>query len=149
MGFASMIAQLVQQGYSDYMSYGEDKMRIELAERNAAIKEQEAKSIEKTTGFAQSRSAEAGERISQTQQTQIGASGGVSSLGTSRLAQATQRSENELKTSMIGYEGSLAASRARSEAEAYRLEAKIGKFRNETRSRFWTGGTSGNLWGNG
>lgn len=132
------------QLYGGYSTYEEGKDEAKLAKYNAAVKEQEAKSIEAKTKFAQMRAAEAGERTQQELETNIGASGGVSTLGSPLLAAAIQASENELKTFIIGQEGQTGAARARSEAEGYRMEGKMARARGRsalTGSLIGAGGT--------
>jgi len=132
------------QLYGGYSAYEEGKDEAKLAKYNAAIKEQEAKSIEAKTKFDQMRAAEAGERTQQELETNIGASGGVSTMGSPLLAAAVQAAENELKTFIIGQEGQTEAARARSEAEGYRMEGRMARARGKsalTGSLIGVGGT--------
>lgn len=132
------------QLYGGYSAYEEGKDEAKLAKYNAAVKEQEAKSIEAKTKFEQMRAAEAGERTQQELEANIGASGGVSTLGSPLLAAAVQASELELKNLLIGQEGQTEAARARSEAEGYRMEGRMARARGRsafTGSLIGAGGT--------
>lgn len=132
------------QLYGGYSAYEEGKDEASIAKYNAAVKEQEAKSIETKTKFEQMRAAEAGERTQQELEANIVASGGVSTLGSPLLAAAVQASELELKNLLIGQEGQTEAARARSEAEGYRMEGRMARARGRsafTGSLIGMGGT--------
>lgn len=96
-----------------------------MAEYNAKVAEQQAKTEELRSQYESRRQAEAAERYKSELAAGIGASGVVSSEGTPLLIQARQAAEAELDNLMIGYEGQTAASRARSQAALDKMQAGI------------------------
>ena len=112
--------------WSGFLGASEKKSQKALAKYNALLAEKQAKAIEERTKFQMSRQAKAGERLIGHQTAALGASGmamGAGGVGDEILAE--QRSELELENLMIGYEGLLEASQARSQAAAYRMQAKM------------------------
>ena len=111
---------------SGFLGSREKKAEKALAKYNAALMDKQAKEIEERTRFQLVRQAEAGEREIGFLRTTLGASGmvaGAGGVGDELLAE--QRSELELESLLIGYEGRLEASQARSGAGAYRMQAKM------------------------
>jgi len=95
-----------------------------IAEYNAQVKEQEARQTEARSRFESIRQAEAAARGMGEMEAGMGASGVIPTTGTPLLVQARQASEYELENLMIGYEGQIGASRARSEAAGYQMSAQ-------------------------
>jgi hypothetical protein len=92
-----------------------------IANYNAAVMEREAKAKEQKARFEQRRQAEAAARKrSELKLWQAGTGG----RGTELLAEE-QAAELELENLMIGYEGDVAAARARSQAEIDRLQGRL------------------------
>ena len=96
-----------------------------MAEYNARVAQQEAMAIEARTGFEQKRAAQEAERRQSRLRAALAASGAVPSVGAPLLLQTTQAEESELEMLLIGYEGQIGASRARSQAELDRMQARI------------------------
>lgn len=103
----------------------EAKSAQAMANYNAAVQEREAKAIEQRTGLEQRRQAEEAARGMSRLRAGLGAAGAVTAVGAPLMVQAKQASEFELENLMIGYRGQTEAARARSAAEAERMQAKI------------------------
>ena len=104
-----------------------------LADYNASVMEAEAKQEEAKAKFDSIRQAEEAERIQGSLTAGLGMSGVDVSVGSPLLLQAKQASELELDNLMIGYEGQLAASRARSQATGYKMEGDFAKQRGKNK----------------
>lgn len=96
-----------------------------MAEYNARVAQQEARAIEARTSYEQKRAVQEAERRQSRLRAALGASGAVPSAGTPLLLQTTQAEESELEMLLIGYEGQIGASRARSQAVLDRTQADI------------------------
>jgi len=96
-----------------------------IANRNAALMEREAKAIKAKTEFEQKRQVEAAARIKSRLRARLAATGAVPDIGTPLLIQEEQAEELELKQILIGYEGQVEAAKARSQAELDRLTGRI------------------------
>lgn len=97
----------------------------ELAAFNARVAEQEAQAIEARTGFEGRRQAEVAERRQSRLRAALSASGVVPTAGAALLIQTEQAKESELEQLLIGFEGGIAAGRARSQAALDRTQAGI------------------------
>lgn len=96
-----------------------------MAEYNAQVAEQEAKAIERRTGFEGRRAAEAAERRQSKLRAALGTAGVILTAGAPLKIQAEEAKESELEQLLISYEGDVAASRARSQAVLDRAQADI------------------------
>lgn len=96
-----------------------------IANRNAAIMEQEAKAIRQKGAFEQRRQAKRAARVTSAMQARIGAAGVVPTRGAPLMAQAEQEAELELENLLIGYEAEIGARRAMSAAEQERLQGRL------------------------
>lgn len=103
----------------------EAESRQNIANYNAALMEREAKAIEGKTEFEQKRQAEAAARTKSRLRARLAATGAVPDIGTPLLIQEEQAEELELENILIGYEGQVAAAKARSQAELDRLTGRI------------------------
>lgn len=111
--------------YQGMMASQQAKTAQAVADYNAQLQEQQARQIEARTALAQKRQAKAATRKMGTLVARLGASGGVISEGAPLLIQATQASESEMENLMIGYEGAVKASQARSQGQIDRMQADI------------------------
>jgi hypothetical protein len=102
-----------------------------IAKYNAAVSEQEAKQVEMRSRFESVRQAEDAERVGSELLVNVSASGSTPTQGAGLLARATQSVQSELDNLLIGYEGRIGASRARSQAAGYRMEATAAKQRGQ------------------
>ena len=102
----------------------EGKSAQNIANYNAAVMEQQAKTERLRGGFEQVRQAKRGERVKSSMQAALGAAGGLGA-GSSLLLESEQAAELELENLMIGYESELAAGRAESQATLDRLQGKL------------------------
>lgn len=105
-----------------------------IANYNAAIQEQEAKAAEQKTAFEQTRQAEAAARAKSRLRARLAATGAVPGPGQELLIEE-QAAELELEQLLIGYEGEIAASRARSQAELDILSGRLAKRRGKVAKR--------------
>lgn len=121
------------QIYSGIAAREEAKNAEAVADYNASVMEQEAKSIEAKAKFDSIRQAEEAARIKGSLTAELGTSGVDVSVGAPLLLIAKQASESELDNLMIGYEGYLAASRARSQATNYKLQGDLAKQRGRNK----------------
>jgi len=96
-----------------------------MAEYNAKLAEREAMAVERQTEYAQKRKAEAAARYAGSLRAGMGAAGVVPGEGTPLLIEAKQAAQAELENLMLGYQGQIAAGRARSQASLDRLQASI------------------------
>lgn len=121
----------------------ETKSAQRVAAYDAAIQEQEAKAIEQKVGFEQKRQAEAAVRAKSRLRARLAATGAVPGPGQELLIEE-QAAELELEQLLIGYEGEIAASRARSQAELDRLSGRLAKKRGKEarRTGFLRAGTT-------
>lgn len=95
-----------------------------MMDYNAALQEREAERLRELSIFEQTRQAKRGERIKSTMLARMGKAGVVSTVGTPLLVQAEQAAELELENLMIGYEGQVGVSRAKSAAAGYRMQGE-------------------------
>ncbi len=95
-----------------------------MAKYNAAVSEQEAKQIEARSRVESIQQAQEAARAQSALLATQGTSGAVMTEGAPLLVQATQATQSELDNLMIGYQGQIAAARARNQAALYRMEAK-------------------------
>ena len=114
---------------------GEAESRQAMAEYNARVAEQEAQAVEQQTRFQQQQQAKEAARYQSSLLAGLGAAGVVTTVGTPLMIQARQAAESELERLMIGYEGQVRASRARSQAGLDRMQAGIYGQRARTASR--------------
>jgi len=96
-----------------------------VAEYNARVAEQSAQSIELATQYRQRRQSEAAARHASTLLAGMGASGVRLSEGAPLMIQTTQAAEAGLDDLMLGYEGQIQASRARSQGAIDRLQGDV------------------------
>lgn len=101
----------------------EAKSQQAVANYNAQVAEQQARAEEAATAYKQRKQAEDASRYASSLRAALGASGVASDEGTPLMIQAQQAVESNLDNLMIGYEGQLAASRARSQASLDRAQA--------------------------
>lgn len=107
----------------------------DIANRNAALMEEEAKAIEAKTAFELKRQAEAEARIKSRLRARLAATGAVPDIGTPLLIQEEQAEELELEKILIGYEGQVEAAKARSQAELDRLTGRLAIRRGKAAKR--------------
>lgn len=96
-----------------------------LAEFNAKVQEQEARTREAQAQFRQQRQVKEAARISSSLLAGIGKAGVVPGEGAPLFIEAEQAEESELENLLIGFEGQIGAARARSQAELDRLQGRI------------------------
>ena len=94
-----------------------------IAEYNAKVEENEAKYQEQIAAFKSRRQAKEAARIRSQMLASLGTTGAEIGVGAPLLALAAQDTESELDNLLIGYEGQIGASRARSRATGHRLTA--------------------------
>ena len=136
-----ILAQVGMGGTKGAIAQGSFKNKARIAEYNAAVKREEAKSIRYMTKFLQRRQAEAGERTQDELITGIGGSQTVSSMGANRLAIALQKSESDLEGYMFGKAGQAKADQAENEALQYDMQRRMA--REEGRNALTGGFLSG------
>lgn len=113
-----------------------------IAEYNAQVAENEAKAIEQRGRFESIQQAQEAERRQSA--LSLTSPGVVSTEGAPLLKQATQSTQDELANLLIGFDVRTAASRARSQATLFGLEAEAAKSRGkaaETASFIGAAGT--------
>ena len=96
-----------------------------VANYNARVQEQEARSIEQATRYRQLRHAESANRYGSSLLANMGASGVSLSEGSPLLIAASQAAQSEMDNLMIGYEGQVAESRSRNQAHLDTLQGQI------------------------
>ena len=102
----------------------EGKSARNIAEYNALVAEQQGKAALLESAFNQMQQAKEAERIKSSMLANIGAAGGAGSPVAIDIERA-QAAELELENLLIGYEGQVKSSRAKSQAELDRLQGKL------------------------
>lgn len=129
MGLITTIAAVGMAAYGAYSSAkGKSdaaKGQAKIAKYNAAVAEQDARATEEMTKFEQIRQVQRGEKIMGNLRAKLGASGALLSEGAPLALQAEQAFELELENALIGQQGRTQAARYRSEAQGYRMGAKV------------------------
>jgi hypothetical protein len=96
-----------------------------IADYNARVAQLEARSIESATIFKQQRQAQLASRRQSSFLATAGTSGVVPSEGAPVRAMQAQAAEDELDMLLMGYEGRVAASRARSQAAMDTMQGQV------------------------
>lgn len=124
------------QEYAGEVSAQESLTAAAVADYNAKVKEREAQAIEQKSRFESQRQASAAARTMSALEAKLGASGGATTSGVPLLLLAEQQSESDLENLMIGYEGRVEASRARSEAglESYQADVLRQRAKNQRKA---------------
>ena len=115
-----------------------------IANYNAAVEEQNAKAMQYKAAYDQKRLADESSRVSGTLKTRLAKSGALLGVGTPLSLESEQQAELDLENIMIGFEADTQASRARSQAEVFRLGGQLAKQRGKnakTASYVSAGGT--------
>jgi hypothetical protein len=99
----------------------EAKSQQAIANYNAAVAEQTAKSIENQTLYKQQLEAENAVRVASSMRAAIGASGASPSEGTPLMVMAKQAAQSELDQLMTGYQGQIGMGQARSQGTIDRM----------------------------
>lgn len=105
-----------------------------IAEFNAAIKEQEAKAERERAAFASKRQAKKAAEIKSSLTAKLGAAGGIGSPVAADLA-AEQAAELELENLLIGFQGEVLARRAENQATLDRLQGKVARRAGKSAAR--------------
>jgi hypothetical protein len=109
------------------------KSRQNIAIFNANVQKQEAIAKEQAAKLAGQRQAKAAARVKGTLKARIAASGGAGSPVAEDLA-ADQATELELENLLIGFEGDIAAGRARTQTGLDIAEGKIARQRGKNQA---------------
>jgi hypothetical protein len=123
LGLMAFGTMAVGQIYAGEAARTQAENEAAIAEYNAQVAEQEAKQVEARSAFESMRQAEAAARIQGLLVANLGITGAVMTEGAPLLLRARQEVELELENILIGYEGRTGASRARSQAALYGMEA--------------------------
>lgn len=126
LAIGTMAAGQVMQGFAAKRQ-GENEAAI--AKYDQAVTNREVEQIELTNRFRSIQQAQESERIGNEILVNVNALGSVPTQGAGLLARATQSVQSELDNLLIGYEGRIEASRARSQAAGYGIEATAAKQR--------------------
>jgi len=123
---------------------GEAESMKAMAEYNARLQEQEARAAEAQAEWRQKRQAEEAARYRSTLRAGMGAAGVSTTEGSPLMVEAAQAAQDELENLMIGYEGQIGASRARSQAAIDRAQGTIygQRARNARTAGFMGAGTT-------
>ena len=105
------------QIYGGMVESAQAKSMANIANYNAQVQEREAKAIEQRSIYESQRQAEAGSRDLST----------LESRGAPVEVLGVQAKEFERENLMIGYEGQVASARAKAQAAADRMQAKVYK----------------------
>lgn len=103
-----------------------------IARFNAALASRQAGEEEARSALAQQIQSRESEREASALRAQLGVSGAVIGEGAPLRLQVEQAEQAELRNLLIGYEGQIAASRARSQADI--LQAQSGLFGKQARA---------------
>ena len=121
LGLGMQATSLLTEGF---LGSKQKKAEKALAKYNQQLALQRAKAVEERTKFRQMRQAEYGQRLLGQQKASLGGSGMASGAGgVGDMILAEQASELELENLLIGQEGLLEASQARSQANQYGFQA--------------------------
>ncbi len=112
----------------------EGKSAQNIAERNAEVAEQQAKAELLRSGFEQIQAEKEAERIKSRLQAEIGAAGGAGSPVAVDL-ELEQAKALELENLLIGFEGSVASARLKSQATLDRLQGQLARQRGKSAAR--------------
>ena len=112
---------------SAYGQYQEGKAASAEAKYQAQVQERQAKATEQKTAFEQRRLAEEQSRRKGTLQSQLGASGAVTTAGSPLMIMAEQAGEDDLDQALLGYEGREESTMLRHGAAVSRMKAKNAK----------------------
>lgn len=119
--------------YGGVAAQKERKFAAAMSEYNAKVAKVEGEAIDRKAAYEQKRQAQEAARTMGTLVAGLGASGAIPSEGTPLLLQAKQASELELENLMIGYEGKIGVSRAKSQATLDKMQASL--YRQQGRNR--------------
>lgn len=112
-----------------------ERAQARIADYNASVAEQDARVIEAKTRFDQLRQLQRGRQIMGTLRARLGASGAMVDEGAGYEIQADQAFELALENALIGRTGQTQASRVRSQATGYRLNAAYSRMRAKNAGR--------------
>lgn len=134
LAIAGAAAAVGGQIYTGMAQKAEAQSAQAMENYKAQVAEQDAKAIEQRTRLEQRRAAQSAARRMSALEAGLAASGAVTTVGAPLMLQATQAAEDEMENLMIGYEGQIEASRARSRAAGYRMSGKMAKQRGRSRA---------------
>jgi len=121
---AVMAAGAIYQGMAESTAA---ESQAALAEYNASVQENEARSIEQRTILESRKQAEESARRMGTMRAAIGKTGAVATEGSPLMAMAEQGVQDVNENQMIGYRGVVAAQEARTQSQIDKAQAKVYK----------------------